>query len=202
MKSIVEILSIKRNEITYKTARSGVKFIIPICIIIVIGFVSFFSINGASITQICNSMCYIYNPVNTLYGDTGNIIFTSLYSISKESLDFTLPVVSAKVQLSTNGDVEMIVGDSIMVKATESGVVEDVGVTLDGIKYIRISHSLDVDSVVENLDIIGVKIGDIVKKGQDIATAKEGSVVRLKLYDMDTQTINIKIDKSKIVWLN
>ena len=35
-------------------------------------------------------------------------------------------------------------------------------------------HCVDICSLIENVDILGVAIGDVVKKGQDIATAKEG----------------------------
>ena len=94
----------------------------------------------------------------------------------------------------------MVVNNSIMVKATEGGVVEEVGTTLDGVKYIKLKHALDVHSVVENLDIVGVAEGDIIKKGQDIATAKVGESIVLKLYLGDSQITNIKINQSKIIW--
>jgi DNA-binding protein len=94
----------------------------------------------------------------------------------------------------------LVVNNSIMVKSSESGVVEEVGVSLNGVKYIKIKHCLDVQSVIENVDIIGVQEGEIVKKGQDIATAVEGQKIVMKLYVQDVKLTNIELNQSKIVW--
>jgi hypothetical protein len=202
MKSSVEILSLKRNKITFKVRKRNINFILPICLTMIVGFVTFFSIGGVTVSQICSSMCYIYNPVNSLYSDSSNIVFTSIYSINKETLDFVIPIIGAHTIVEDNGDIVMTVGNSIMVKAIESGVVEEVGTTLDGIKYIKVFHCLDVHSVIENVDIVGVAVGDVLKKGQDIATAIEGSLVTLKLFDTNSQIRNLSIHQSKIVWEN
>jgi len=201
MKSNVQILSIKRNQIIRKVKKKNLKVLIPLCFSVVVGIVSFFSINGVSINQICSSMCYIYNPVNSLYSDSSNIVFTSVYSIKKESLNFVVPIMSSQPTINANGDINIVVGNSIMVKSIENGVVEEVGTTNDGVKYIKVFHCLDVYSVIENIDIVGVKVGDVLKKGQDMATAKQGNTVTLKLFEGDHQINNLEIHQSKIVWL-
>ena len=87
-----------------------------------------------------------------------------------------------------------------MVGACEAGIVEEVGTTNDGIKYIKIKHCLDIYSLIENVDMIGVAKGEVVKRGQDIATAKTGNTVTLRLFEGDTQLTNIKVEQSKIIW--
>lgn len=195
----VQILSVKQNRIIHKVRKKTLRFVTPICLSIVVGFVAFFSLNNASISQICNNMCYVYNPVNTLYNDNGNIIFTSINVVNKGNLDFVLPVSGAIVEVGGNGNIMLTISKSIMVKACENGVIDEVGTTIDGIKYIKIMHTIDMFSLIENLDVVGVVEGDTVKRGQDIATAKEGSVVTLKLFNNGEQCSNIKINQSKIV---
>jgi len=196
----VQILSLKKNIITCRVKKRKFNFMTPLCAVAILFFVSFFSLNGVGLSQITNSMYYIYNPVNSLYSDNSNIVFASVSTVSKDSLNFVVPIIGAQSMVDELGTIEITVGNSILVKAVESGVVEEVGTSLDGIKYIKVLHSLNVVSLIENVDIIGVNKGDIVKKGQDLATAKVGSVVLLKLYDNNLQINNLEIKHSKIVW--
>ena len=196
----VQILSVKRNQIIRKVKRKHLRMVTRLCLVAVISFVTFFSVGGVGVSQLCNSMCYIYNPVNSLYSDNSNIIFTNVNAINKEILDFVVPITGAESHITARGDIEFTITNSIMVKTIEGGVVEEVGTTIDGVKYIKILHSLDVYSLIENVDILGVSKGEIVKKGQDIATAKVGHVVVLKLFDGNTQINNLVIKHSKILW--
>ena len=170
------------------------------CVGLITVFMLCFSFGGEGVQQVASSMACIYNPVNSLYSDNSSIIFTSGMLIEKDSLDFVLPISGAIVSVESNGNIVLIPSNSIMVKSTEGGVVDCVGTTLDGIKYIKIRHSQDVYSVIENVDVVGVKQNDIVKKGQDIATAITGDQIVLRLYHQDNQVTNIKLNQSKIVW--
>lgn len=199
MRSEVQILSVKKNTINVRVRSSKQVFLMPICLAFTTIFMLCFSFGGTSIRQVGGRMAYIYNPVNSLYSDNSSIVFASVF-IDKESLDFVLPMSGGKVELKDNGDIVIVVNNSIMVKSSESGVVEEVGVSLDGVKYIKIKHCLDVQSVIENVDIIGVQEGEIVKKGQDIATAVEGQKIVMKLYVQDVKLTNIELNQSKIVW--
>lgn len=202
MKNRVEILSIKKNIIVYKKREKRIfNIVFPLCILslIVIMVGSYF--RRTVINEVVSNMCYIYNPVNTLYSDNGSIVFASVGIVSKESLDFVVPIVTTEAEVENNGNINFMVANSIMVKSIENGVVEEVGVTNDGIKYVVIAHNPDVYSVVENLDILGVEKGDIVKRGQDISTAKVGEYVTVKIFDGGAQVNNLKINQSKIVWV-
>ena len=202
MKSKVQILSIKKNQIICKVKQRKLRLVMPLCSFLVVGFVAFFTLGGTSISQICNSMCYIYNPVNSLYSDNSNIIFTSANAIDRESLNFVIPITGSEYSVKSSGDIRIVVDKSIMVKSIENGVVDEIGVTLDGIKYIKVLHCMNIYSLIENVGIVGVEEGDVIKKGQDIATAREGDVVTLKIFDGDIQLSNIKINQSKIICEN
>lgn len=200
MRNKVQILSVRKNAIIIRKCKRrrnywlgsicAVSFMI--CMVIVLG--------GATSKDLARSMSYIYNPVNSLYSDNSNIIFASVNAISRDNLNFVLPMSGSVATLDSSGNISMVVGSSIMIKATEAGVVEDVGTTVDGIKYIKILHCLDVCSVVENVDVVGVSKGDIVKRGQDIATVREGEKITLRLFDAGQQITNLKLNQSKIIW--
>lgn len=199
MKNKVQILSIKKNTIKIKIRSNRQSLLVPMCIACIAMFLLCFSFGGTSIKQVGSGMAYIYNPVNSLYSDNSNIVFASTL-IDKENLDFVLPISGAKVELIPTGDIVLTVNNSIMVKACEGGIVEEVGTTIDGVKYIKIKHGIDIHSIIENVDILGVKNGDMVKKGQDIATAIVGEKVVFKLFMHNSQITQIKLNQSKIIW--
>lgn len=192
------ILSIKQNLILSKKRNKNI--LLPLCSFVVVAIMLCLSIENITVQQVANSMCYVYNPVNSLYSDNSSIIFASTGVLAKENLDFSVPIISTKSYIESNGDLIFEVTNSIMIKSVESGVVEEVGVTLDGVKFIKISHTTDIYSLIENVDIVGVSEGDIIKKGQDISTAKLGEKITLKFFDKDSQINNMKINQSKILW--
>ena len=77
-----------------------------------------------------------------------------------------------------------------MPKRVWAEIVKDVGITNNGIKYIKIKHSESITTLIENVDIVGVEINEFVKRGQDIATAKEGKRVYLQMFNEDIQITN------------
>lgn len=200
MRKKVQILSVTKNQIIYKISNKRPKVLVPLCISFIVGFLLVFSLGSGDIQQVSGSMSYIYNPVNSLYSDNGAILFTSGYLIEKESLNFAIPVISSKIEVETDGTISFLIDKTIMIKSSEIGVVEDLGSTVDGVKYIKIRHSIDVYSIIENVDIIGVEENSTVKKGQDIATAKLGELVKFKLFYQDGQVRDLKVNQSKIVW--
>ena len=200
MRNKVQILSVNRNVIVVKVPQRAYHITISLCSMILCSLVMIFAIGGTSFKDVGRSMCYIYNPVNSLYSDNSGIVFASVNAVNKESLNFSIPIAGAKSRVDNTGAIIITVGSSIMVKACEAGVVESVGESLDGKKYVKVLHCLDVSSVIENIDVVGVEVGDIVKKGQDIATAKEGSEVVLWIRESGEVLKNLQINQSKIVW--
>ena len=195
-----KILSIKQNIIVIENKKkSRSNFIIPVCSFVIVAVLLCMSIESIGITQIASSMCYVYNPVNSLYNDNSSLVFANA-GISKNNLDFTLPIVSNKYEILSNGDIVIDVVNSIMVKSLENGVIDYIGVTNDGVKYIRIMHTIDAYTLIENVDIVGVNLHEVVKKGQEIATAKPGSKITVKIFYAGNKITNIKISQSKIIW--
>lgn len=198
MESKAIILSIKQNLICQQKTkkRSGVVFISSFIIVI---FLLCMSIESVSFGEFAHSVCYIYNPVNSLYGDNSAIVFANT-NLPANNTDFTIPIVSNKYEVLVNGDVVFEVVNSIMVKSIEDGIVEECGISNDGIKYIKIRHTIDVYSIIENVDIIGVNVYDKVKQGQEIATAKLGQNIKLQIFVKDEKLQNLQIHQSKIIW--
>lgn len=198
MRNNVVILNLIKKEILIKNIVKKKKyrylyvFASISSLIMVIGIIFAFGFG--------RQVAYVYNPVNSLYNDNSNIVFTSAMANS-EKLDFRVPILSSSVQ-NNNGIVEFVVDKSIIVSACESGVVIDFGVSNNGAKFIKIKHNENIYSIIENVDIIGVVKFDIVKKGQDIATGKFGESVKLTIYENDNLITNIKINQSKITWQN
>lgn len=199
MKSNVQILSLKENKITYKIKKHVHIRMLSICMFFVVCVVMLLSVGGNNVRQVASNMVYIFDPVNSLYNDNSSIIFASVTSRMKDTLDFVIPNTSSNVEVDINGNILIEVTNSIMVKSIESGVVEEIGITNDGVKYIKVLHCIGMSSVIENLDVIGVVEGECVKRGQDIATAKLSSVITTKIFEDDTQVSNIKINQSKII---
>lgn len=197
----VMILGVYKHEIVCKKRKrkSGRNYLIYLSSFVIV-FILALTFGGTGLNQVANSMAYIYNPVNSLYNDNSDIVFTNGSVFNNESLNFVVPIKSAEYEILIDGTIIFTPVKSIMVTACESGVVDSVGLTSDGIKFIKIKHSLDMYSLIENVDIVGVQSNEIIKKGQDIATCKVGEKLNFQLYNNEIKLTNIKIDKSKVVW--
>lgn len=197
----VQILSVSKNEIIIVAKKTKKRsLILPILTICL--FVGLFLSNNYISLSLKDSVVKVFDPVNSLYSDNSEAIFTSGDIIDKDETSVTIPIKGAGYEILSDGDIEFTVGNSIIVMACSSGKVDKIGVTLDGYKYIQIIHRNGLKSIVTNIEIVGVNEGDIIKSGQDIATARVGDKVRLSLFLNDIQITNLKISKSKIIWEN
>lgn len=200
MKRRVQILRVSKNEIIIRKPKRRRNWLIPSFLCIVL-FVIIFASNNIVSNYCKESVLKVYNPVSSLYSDNSEAIFTS-GNIDKDDMSVTIPIKGAKMEVLEDGRIEFVIGNSIIVMACDNGKVDKIGTTLDGQKYIQILHKSGLVSVISNVEIIGVKMGDIVKSGQDIATVKEGQKAWLSLYLNENQITNLKVSKSKIVWEN
>jgi len=195
----VIILNVHKNEISIRIKKKK-KSYWTLSVFFIMAFFLSFAFGTGEIKHFGYSMSQIYNPVSSLYNDNSDVIFTN-GTITGEVLGFYVPVIG-NYELAEDGTITFLITNSIMIKASESGVVDGVGVTNNGIKYIKIKHSEDVFSLIENVDIVGIETGEIVKRGQDIATAKEGSKVYFQLFKDNMKISNLKIESTKIIWEN
>lgn len=195
-----EIIKLTKKEIKIISHKSRKKIFLGGLLAVSIALIANFVVMGDDLKSMISRVAHVYNPVNSLYSDNSNAIFTSGIIQDKELLNFIIPIKSSSYEMISDGSISFSVVNSIMVMASEDGVVEDVGFTIDGVKYIKIKHSLNIYSIVENVNIVGVVSGDVVKKGQDIATAIQGTKISFKLYENDMIITNLKVNQSKILW--
>lgn len=194
----VEILSIKKKEIVIRKPKKLKSGMLVLSLIIIALTMAIFS--HESMNDIASSMVYVYNPVNSLYSDNSGVVFTGGFIYEKDSLDFNIPIKSGTIQIDEGGTVSLLVGSSIIVKSSEAGVVDEVGISNDGYKYIKIRHTTEVYSIISNLSIVGVSEGQVVKRGEDIAVAKEGEYIYMQILLNGLPVSNLKLNQSKIVW--
>lgn len=201
MEREVQILSIKKNEIILKSKNKKHRLII-MPIIFISFFIVCFATNNSLFGEFRDNIIKAYNPVSSLYNDNSKSIFTNGDLLEKDTANLTLPIKGASYEINSDGAIDFVVGNSIMVMACDSGIVDKVSTSLDGKKYVKIAHKNGIKTIVIGVDIVGVKKGDIVKSGQDIATVNSGKKITLEIWQNDVQVTNLKIIKSKIVWEN
>lgn len=150
--------------------------------------------------QIKKTYASVYNPINTLYNNFSDVIFTStkFNNIETKNLKLIVPVVSSKT-VNENGELKFLIDNSIMVKACEDGIVTGLGVLPNGEKYVEIKHNALVTSRYSNIDITGVVINQLVKKGKDIATAKQNEYLTLSVF-VEGVAQNLTVNKNQVVW--
>jgi hypothetical protein len=142
--------------------------------------------------SILKDMMTIYSPITSLYSDKNNLSFTAGGLVYSEELDFTLPMLSTKINI-VKGNVMIECDKSVMVSSIESGIVEDINYTLDDIKYIKIRHGVDIYSIIENIDVVSVCVGDVVDRSQPIGVGMPDTTIILKIYKQDTLVDRVKI---------
>ena len=199
MKNNVVVFNIKKREIKV-IKKKKFNFGWFICLFVV-AIILVAGVNKNNLNSIIASMSNVYNPVNSLYNDNAEIVFTGGNIIEKGSLNLTVPLRNTEYEITNNG-INFFVKNNIMVTSCDSGVVEESGVTNDGVKYIKIKHSNNLFTLIENVDILGVKNSQIIKAGQDIATAKTGQVVTLKILLDDVFVTNLKITNNRIICID
>lgn len=156
--------------------------------------------NFLGLNNFYNTVTTVMNPIQELYNDNVDIVFAGTDSVSAKDLKIIIPVKCEKYEIK-NGTLNMTVGDNIMLMAPESGVVEEIGTLFGGGKYIKLRLANNFYCIVENLDILGTKENEIVKKGQDIATLVKGEVVKMSLYENGQKLNNINVNKNIIEWV-
>lgn len=138
--------------------------------------------NNNYTTDIVSTISYINNPIDPLYSDMGDIVFTSsdgIVKLDEGNDDYTLPVTYRDYTIGEKC-IEFDIA-SPLVCSIEKGVVSDIYVIGNNIKCIKIKHSRNVYSILENVDILGVHIGALVSKGQKLGTASMDSKIKLYL---------------------
>lgn len=183
-----------KNKLKQKTIISSVVF----CLL-VFSCCYFKIVGGSSANTWYDSVQSVYNPTSQLYNNESEIIFTNNSNILISSGSFDLPTISGDISIKNN-QIYIIPNESIMVNTLCPGVVEEVGLTNDGKKYVKIKHTSKIYSVVENVENVAVVKGQIVKRGDAIATAMENKPLIVSIYKNKKLIENLRIEDNKIVW--
>ncbi len=197
----VEITNIKKNDINYhKANKRGYRaysfLLLLILPVFAMGCLRLYS--TTTLSGIYSNVLRAYNPIYSPYSETSNIVFTT--SDDKVG-DFELPIISSKTKIDQDGTVSAEVKESILIKSVADGVVDKIE-DRDGVKVIVIRHGKDLRVEYINIDVAGVNVGNIVRAGKEIGTAKLGSTVSFKAYLANKQVKGFKIENNKLVWQN
>lgn len=203
----LQIINLYKHNIVYvtkikKNVMKGYAYVLAFLLICATAF-SISLVQGEYYKTLQTTIQYIYNPVNPLYNDLGQIIFTSNskyneYNIEKD-VTTIVPIISSKFN-SKQDHIAFEILESVMIMSAADGVVEVVDTTQEGVRYIEIKHSKSLKTRYENVEIAGVVPGDIVKQGQDIATAKTGDIVKFYVIKNGQPQGNLTINKNKVEW--
>ena len=198
-----EIVSLYKKEIEHrnikhKSFRSATLFSLMLILpIIVLGFIK---INDNETSNLYENVASLGNPNYLPFVDYSGIVFTDadMYLNPYDDVDIILPINPLKIE-EDNDKLLLTVGDNFIVVASEKGIVSDIGENA-GVKYIKILHSKDIETIIENIDINGVCIGNIVEKNQQIATAKNDSIIKFKVLVNGKMVKNISFKDNVVSW--
>jgi len=198
-----EVVSLSKKEIIYKNVRhkkyrAGVLFSLMLIVpMVVLGFIRY---NDTETNSLYESVATLGNPNYLPYVDYTGIIFTDAeaYLNLNEDVALGLPITPIKVE-EDKDKLLLTIGENLVVIAPEKGIVSDVGEN-NGVKYIKILHSKDVETIIENIDVSGVQVGNIVEKGQEIGTAKNDSIISFSIKVNGGAIKNISFKDNVISW--
>lgn len=158
-----------------------------ICVVFAFLFVYMCNVNMSIDTSV-----KAFNPISELYREVDVALF-----VDSANVNFIVPIKTDSYILN-NDNIEFKVSSSIMVYAPANGVIESISNGYD--KVIKIKHSDKLFSIIKNVDIVGVKVGDCVKQGMEIATAKPERNIILTIVNDGKNVEGLYLSKSYIKW--
>lgn len=189
----LEIVNLYKHNIVYKNIKNLHKkqmiISLIVCIISVFSFCYLSVVNN----DIKKSVG-VFNPISELYRDVETASF-----VSAGTINFIVPIKTEKYNINLNS-IDFEVGASIVVCAPADGIVAEICDNKDGKKCIKIKHGEKLNSVINNVEIVGVKVNDFVKQGKTLATAKVGTVVNFSIIQDDKIVSGLYLNKSFIKW--
>lgn len=186
----LEIVNLYKHNIVHKNIKNRQPklffYSLLMCIVSIMTFVYLSSVNSG-----IKESASVFNPISELYRDMEVASFVSSNS------NFIVPVKTDKYTINLNS-IDFAITSSIMIFSPANGVVDSI--YGKSVKVIKIKHSDTLYSIVKNVNIVGVKVGDKIKQGKEIATAKVGDVVTLMIENNGTLVEGLHLNKSFIKW--
>lgn len=202
MKS-VKIVNMYQNNIVIKNNKNRLRkttTIWSVVFCVLVFACSYYKIIGGSgADNWYNSVQSVYSPTNELYSDEGSVVFTNNETVLTSSGSFDLPIISGEVSV-VNNQIQITPSQTIIVCTPCPGVIEEIGKTNNGTKYIKIKHTTKIYSIVENIETVGVTKGQIVKRGDKIATANPDKTITISIYKNKKMIEGLRVEDNKIVW--
>ena len=178
--------NIVHKNVRYKQIKSCSKSCIAF-ILIMLSFTYLYKVNS-----VFQRTAKVFNPISELYRDVEVASF-----VDSTNVNFIVPIKTDSYIVNSD-NIAFKVSSSIMVYAPANGIVDYI--SSDYEKVIKIKHSNELFSIIKNIDIVGVRVGDAVKQGKEIATARPGQVVSLYI-EMNGKVVDgLYLNKSFVKW--
>ena len=207
---VLQVINLYQHNVIYRAKKSPKKshrpkvmmFGFALLLTLAIGLSFTTSMFGETLRA---TAMFFSNPITQLYGNMGGVINTSntvrnSFNTEKD-INLVMPFISNNVQVQNNG-IDFVVDSNLVVSAAYEGVVETVGLSVDGQRFIVIKHTRSISTRYENIDIAGVRVGDIVTTGQNIATASSGNTLTFRVLINTVPASSYTITGNSIVWEN
>ena len=194
--SPIEVKYVNRNK--HKALKNSIFGMVFLCLLTF----NVLFIMDAIDTPFTNKVLYTVQsifkkPTDELFDDGSKVFFVAwLLNIPTDDgvLDFVSPVKHSDV--SKEGKDLVIQNAGKVVYATERGKVSKLEYNESGLKYMEITHPNGVISTYDNLDFVGVVTGDVVTKGQLIASSSEELIFSIV---KDGEKMDIDINGGQVV---
>lgn len=202
---VLRVVNLYRHHIVYRNAskRNKIQLFVIGLVFALLSLTSFtIGLADSSYSNVVQTTMNYFNPVNPLYNEIGKIVFAGGNSViynAEKNVTLSVPILSSNTSVNTDS-IEFEIKDSIMVMSSGDGIIEEVGTLANGQKYISIKHSKSITTRYENIEIAGVVPGEIVKSGQDIATAKIGEYVKFVILQNDATVNGLQIKNNRVEW--
>ncbi len=194
----VKIVAIYRHKILYRNNREiHKKEMIASAVLFVMLMLSaiFLRVQDSSMSQaVSQAFTNISDPTFPLYGDMSELVHTNGSIIP----EFKLPVIGSKVEV-INGDINITIADNNTIKSTHAGRIRMIGID-DGKRYVQIMYDNDLSTIIYNMDVIGVKTGDVVAANSILGTAEKGQVITVQVLYCDDPIENVWLKNGRILW--
>ncbi|MBQ9792109.1 MAG: hypothetical protein IJW28_05990 [Clostridia bacterium] len=149
--------------------------------------------------DLINNIAYIFNPITSLYSDKNDLQFTwSENYVDDSSVKYTLPLLSNDIKI-VDGNVIIKSMSNAIIKPIEKGVVIEKSEDLQGVRYVKIKHSENTFSIIENLDVITVNELDLVDKNTILGTSKINENIILSIYHNNEKIKDISLNKNMVI---
>lgn len=187
----LQIVSMYKHNIVYKNVKKKqlklFVYSLIICCVSVFMFTYLYQVN-----DVIKNSTSVFNPISELYRDVEVASF-----VNQGNVNFIVPIKTDNYQINLN-NISFKVTSSIMIYSPANGIVESINNVNE--KTIVIKHSDSLFSIIKNINIVGVKVGDVVSQGKEIATAKPGDDIIFMIESDGEYVEGLYLNKSFVKW--